>query len=101
MSADKITVKEVIEKLRKYPEDMLVVGFGIDGSSNGESFDGVKIYKQAFNEGSDGFTPINEDTLDKDDWEDIRDNNYIGFGEECVVISPISKDDILDWCGLE
>ena len=101
MSADKITVEKVINQLKKYPKEMLVVGFGIDGFNKGEKFDGVEIYKQAFDEFSDGFVPIREETIDVERWEDIRDKNASGFGEECVVISPISKNNIFDWCGLD
>lgn len=82
MSADKITVKEVIEQLQKMPQDMLVVGYGIDGFKKGEKLDGVEIYKHSVLEDSDGFIPIigeEEDTV-------------------VVVISPIRRRSLINWC---
>jgi len=97
MSADHITVKDVIEQLQKFPEDMLVVGFGIDGWQKGEKLDGVEIYKHPVHEYGDGFVPVDPK---KADWREIKEH-VIGGDTEVVVISPISPDILLQWCDLE
>ena len=98
MSADLTTVGEVIEQLKKFPKDMLVVGYGIDGSWRGENLDGVDVYKQVVEEGRDGFRPLVEKHLSKGMLEIIRGSDASGFPIEVVVISPISKDNLYDWC---
>ena len=85
MSAEKTTVADVIRELERYPKDALVVGYGIAGMRRDERLDGVSVYEYLAGEGADGFFPIDH-------------TSEAVFPNRVVVISPICKDSLKEWC---
>lgn len=93
MSANKeYTVQSMVEYLYTLPPDMLVVGFGIDGSELGELIDGISApWIATVREGRDGFIP-----LTKEQQSDYKD---AGLSQQVLMISPIEdQESLVEWC---